>query len=193
MRVIISAGHAGGYVAEQKKSEPTWTTAGGTPGATWRAQSGLHWADYDKRGLRVATGTHWACVPPAAELATWDAEAPQIAARAAYAAELPFNTYIRWRPIPRSGYSYNHATHEYERGVSVYRARYNPGTDLIEYSDDNGLGGGANMLLMLLGAPAYLVTGREVGIDSDGGPLLSEARVIARLIPTESGLRIQRD
>lgn len=171
----------------QARPESAWTTTGGgTAGAAWRAQSGLRWADYDKRGLRVATGTHWACAPTGAELAAWDAEAPRIAARAT---RFPRDTYIRWRPIPPSGYSYNHAAREYERGVSAYRARYNPAANLIEYSDDNGLGG-ANWSLMLLGEPVYLVTGREVGIGSDGEPLLSEARVIARLTPTEDGFRI---
>lgn len=160
-------------------------------GARLRAEGGergLRWALYDAAGRRLAQGSDAVCTPLPAELATWDAEAVTLAQRAAAFAYADQPLYIRWLDLPAGGRSRNHATGQRERGVSVYGARYNPVTDLIEYAG-GGLPGAA-LTYLLTGAPAYLVTGEAAGMGSDGEPVIRAARILARLTPTADGLQV---
>lgn len=166
-------------------------------GAVWRAgfklernlsMNNLHWAMYDAAGRRVAQGTDRLCIPTADELAVWDAEAPGIAARGSRYIDYG-QLYIRWGKLPKAGRSRNHATGQREAGISVYWADYNPGADTIDYDDASTLAGAA-LTHMFNGTPCYLVTGDEVGIGSDGEPLIRNARIIASLTVTPDGLRV---
>jgi len=156
----------------------------------WRVSNNCHWAEYNESGVRVAQGTHRLCAPTAEELARWDATIGEIIARAERA-DLPSALYLRWGNLPRGGRSKNHATGELEAGVSVYGARYNPVTDLIEYAED-GTGCHAALTYLLSGAPCYLVTGTEVGRGSDGEPVLRDVRILATLKPCEAGFELGR-
>jgi hypothetical protein len=157
-----------------------------SPGAVWRAWDGLAWSDYDRDGRPVATGTG-ICAPAAHVKAAWDAQAPEIAAAPPPAEE---QLYIRWGAIPPRERSRNHDTGRLELGVSVYAARWDPERRRVIYDKDDALPG-TGLMLMMLGFPAYLVTGREVGRGSDGEPLIRRVRVIAPLIPKEDGFALQ--
>jgi len=170
----------------------TWRYVKGTStnvGAVWRASNGLHWADYDAQGNLVATGTDPFCRPTDDELTAWQAEAKVIASNAAKV-DLSPPLYIRWGALPKGGKSRNHATGQPEKGISVYAARYNPFLDAYEYAD-TALAGAA-ITYLTVGAKAYLVTGREVGIGSDGEPLLAEddVKILAELQPVKEGFKI---
>lgn len=160
-------------------------------GARLRAEGGergLRWAVYDAEGRRLAQGVGGICGPLPAELAAWDSEAVTLAQRAAAFSFTGQPLFIRWLGLPAGGRSRNHATGRRERGVSVYGARYNPVTDLIEYAG-GGLPGAA-LTYLLTGAPAYLVTGEAAGTGSDGEPVIRAARVLAPLTPTTDGLQV---
>lgn len=80
----------------------------------------------------------------------------------------PDRVYIRFGRW--SSRSYNHATGERERGVSVYRA---------ELHDDGSVSLAETVPGKILnGRVCFVVTGKEVGIGSDGEPLLQQ--VVAR-------------
>lgn len=162
----------------------TWTRD-----SSWRVSNNCHWAEYDEHGTRIAQGTHRLCAPTAEELARWDATISDIITRAKRV-DLPSALYLRWGGLPKGGRSKNHATGELEAGVSVYGARHNPVTDLIEYAED-GTGCHAALTYLLSGAPCYLVTGTEIGRGSDGEPVLQDAHILADLKPCEDGFEIR--
>ena len=93
--------------------------------------------------------------------------------------------FIRFGELPEHGRSTNWAAGEEERGVSVYDAywRYDVGAYGI---CGNGLAGGA-IWYTLAGAPVYLVTGSEIGIGSDGEPVIENAEVLFELERNENG------
>jgi len=159
--------------------ETTWRTQG----QYYRAEAGLHWAQYDLDGRRVAIGSDWCCTPTPAELAEWDATAPQIAARwAGRQSLLALPLYIRFGELPRSGHSINHATGQRERGVSCYEAQPDlasggfvlAGTGLADAAIAAAFG--------LYGQVALLITGEQCGYGSDGEPVVRKPRILARLV-----------
>jgi len=86
------------------------------------------------------------------------------------------DVYIRFGDLPPGGKSYNHATGDYEDGVSVYRGKlYHDGS----WAVDIGINQGAWCLFS--DRPVYLVSGREVGIGSDGEPVLADCAIIRRV------------
>lgn len=155
-------------------------------GAVWRASDGLHWADFDAQGNLIAIAQDQFCRPTNAELAVWQTEAKTVAANATKI-DPGQQVYIRWNELPRGGKSRNYATGKLEKGVSVYAAQYNPLLDVYEYAD-TALAGAA-ITYLIAGAKAYLVTGKEIGIGTDGEPLLQEVKIIAELEPTREGFR----
>lgn len=94
--------------------------------------------------------------------------------RAKWAGATP--CYVRYGRLPRSGRSRNYADGTLEAGVSVFRgerlasgeARARPGTNYELGS-----------LLSLRDRPLYIIAGREIGLGSDGEPLLAGARIVS--------------
>jgi len=170
----------------------TWRLAGNSavPGAAYVVHTddfSCHWAAYDRDGRRLAASRDHNA-PTAAELAEWDAQAVEIAARAAAWPYGSTPVYIRWLDLPPKGRSRNHATGQLEAGVSVYAARFNPATGLVEYAD-GGLPWAA-LSYLVTGKPAYLVTGTPAGAGSDGEPVLRQVRILARLRPVRDGFEV---
>ena len=86
------------------------------------------------------------------------------------------NVFIRFGDLPPEGKSRNHATGEYEAGVSVYRGKLYPdGSWVVDISINQGA------WCLFSSRPVYLVTGHEVGIGSDGEPVLADCKIIRRL------------
>ena len=92
--------------------------------------------------------------------------------------------YIRFGALPKGGKSRNWASGEYERGVSVYRARYNVNTGTYQ---PFGALPGAEIAHLLRGSQILLVTGDKVGTGSDGEPLLANVIIITELEYTTDG------
>lgn len=88
------------------------------------------------------------------------------------------DVYIRFSELPKGGKSTNFATGEKEKGVSVYQSHYNYVTG--NYSTYGALAG-AEISHVLRGSNAYLVKGTEVGMGSDGEPVISNAKVLKKL------------
>lgn len=159
----------------------------------WGMTPNAHWAAYDRDGRRIATGQpmpgYTSCEPTADELAIWDAEAVRAAANAQAWPVDPTDPalYIRFGRLPRAGRSRNYLTGEYEAGVSVYNARYNAATDVLDASSALG---GTYIHYLIEGRDAYLLTGAECGVGSDGEPVLADVRIIATLASTPEGFRI---
>lgn len=159
----------------------------------WGRVLNHHWAAYDRDGRRIATGKttpgYTSCEPTAEELEIWDAEAVRVAANAqAWPVDPTDSTlYIRFGRIPQNGKSRNHATGKYEAGVSVYRTAYDTEFDSLFTRDALP---DALIEAIVDGRPAYLVTGDECGIGSDGEPVLTGTRIVATLIGSAEGFRI---
>ena len=163
------------------------------PANRWGMTPNHHWAAYDRDGRRIATGQpmpgYTTCEPTAEELEEWDAEAVRAAANAQAWPVDPTDPalYIRFGRLPRAGRSRNYLTGEHESGVSVYNARYNAATDALDASSALG---GTYIHYLIEGRDAYLVTGDECGIGSDGEPVLAGTRIVATLVATADGFRI---
>jgi len=77
--------------------------------------------------------------------------------------------YIRFGDMPQNGLSKNHRDNTFEAGVSVYNAEYaTDHTYRLLLSNDGMYGEAAH----IANRPAYRVWGEEVGIGSDGEPVL---------------------
>lgn len=88
--------------------------------------------------------------------------------------------YIRFGDLPAGGRSCNHATGQFEAGVSCYRARrrVDGGYELV----GSGLPFAAIAAAMgAYGDTVLLLAGREVDRGSDGEPVLQDVQVLARL------------
>lgn len=91
--------------------------------------------------------------------------------------------YIRFGLPPKSGKSLNYATGEPEGGVSAYNASFDPitGTWLCD--------GSALMGAVIVGnitkQDVYLILGDEVGVGSDGEPVLSNVQIVSKLIAVD--------
>lgn len=83
--------------------------------------------------------------------------------------------YVRFGKIPKGGKSYNYRDNFYEQGVSVFNAMFSADGDYI-IKPQNGV--------QLFGMyeyknrPAYRVFGKEIGVGSDGEPVLEVQRAI---------------
>jgi len=128
------------------------------------------WREYDYDGNIVAQRGEFT--------ASDDDEAEKIIKSLPKPAHRVDDIYIRFGALPKGGRSRNWASGEYERGVSVYRARYNVNTGTYQ---PFGALPGAEIAHLLRGSKILLVTGDKVGTGSDGEPLLSNVRIIAEL------------
>lgn len=148
--------------------------SGFRPGSWVRIESddllNYRWREYDYDGNIVAQRGEFT--------ASEDAEAEKIIKSLPRPAHRVDDIYIRFGALPKGGKSRNWASGEYERGVSVYRARYNVNTGTYQ---PFGALPGAEIAHLLRGSKILLVTGDKVGTGSDGEPLLSNVRIIAEL------------
>lgn len=136
----------------------------------------LHWAKYDAEGRRIDTGSDWSTTPTADELAAWDAIAPQVAAMR----KVHKPRYIRFGRLPKGNRSVNHATGQKEKGVSCYEARLNVVTGAWELTGD-GLADAAIQGAFGLYDSVWLLEGKEAGRGSDGEPVITNVKIIAKL------------
>lgn len=111
-----------------------------------------------------------------------DAEAERIMMSLPRPAHRVDDIYIRFGDLPKGGKSRNWASGEYERGVSVYRARYSVNTGTYQ---PFGALPGAEIAHLMQGSKILLVTGDKVGTGSDGEPLLANVIIIAELEYTD--------
>lgn len=83
--------------------------------------------------------------------------------------------YVRFGDVPKGGKSYNYRDNFYEQGVSVFHAMFSADGDYIIKSQNGvqffGMYAYANR-------PAYRVFGKEIGVGSDGEPILEVQRAI---------------
>lgn len=87
--------------------------------------------------------------------------------------------YLRFGDLPASGRSRNSRDNRDESGVSVFRGLLLPTGEarpLFSRNDELGsfMAGG------LLRRPLYVVSGQEIGVGSDGEPVLTNAKVVRR-------------
>lgn len=84
--------------------------------------------------------------------------------------------YVRYGKLPPDGRSRNHADGSLEAGVSVYRGERLPSGEARAIPSTNAEMWGA-LRLQLTDRELYIVTGDEIGVGSDGEPLLCNARI----------------
>ena len=85
--------------------------------------------------------------------------------------------YVRYGKLPRGGKSRNHATGEFESGVSVFRGEVLPSGEARALPDNNVL---AASMVSLRDRDLYVVSGVEIGTGSDGEPVLKNCKIIAK-------------
>jgi hypothetical protein len=162
-----------------KSSEDSFWNSDYPRGFRVFSDKGSRWAHYDKTGKRKETGSGGS-EPSAQELEKWDAAVNRAVASPLNA--LPDKIFIRYGNLPRRGRSTDYASGKREKGVSVYDATRDLLTDSVW---PNLLGGALPAAAIVRGAesaPVYLVSGRKVGIGTDGEPLIKEVKVIGKLL-----------
>jgi hypothetical protein len=83
--------------------------------------------------------------------------------------------YIRYGSLPKSGKSMNFRDNITEKGVSVFNGEVlQSGKYRVNLSDNPGS-------IFATDRPAYIVSGKQIGIGSDGEPVLENAKIVARL------------
>jgi hypothetical protein len=88
--------------------------------------------------------------------------------------------YIRFNDLPKNRRSKNHATGQFEKGVSCYRATFDVNTETFKFVED-GTDAGAAIAYVFEQAPVYLLTGEQVGKGSDGEPVLKNVSIVSKL------------
>jgi hypothetical protein len=98
----------------------------------------------------------------------------------------PEHVYLRFGKFSKRERSLNHATHEYERGVSVYRATLDNG--IVSLINDPALFWTvAESIEALHGRMIFPVTGKEqYSLGSDGEPVLTAIRLLPYAIDYNS-------
>jgi len=97
--------------------------------------------------------------------------------------------FVRYGRSPKSGKSFNVATGEYEKGVSAFRGRLLPNGEVMvkpQYDIDTA---SFHALSKTTNRPIYIIEGKEIGIGSDGEPILSNVR---QFTPQEYLKRIEK-
>lgn len=87
--------------------------------------------------------------------------------------------YLRFGAPPAGGRSKNWTSNTYESGVAVYPLEESGG--LFRLREGGAMHAGTGAFLIAGGAQPYLVRGKQVGVGSDGEPLLEGAQFISRL------------
>lgn len=155
-----------------------------------------HYIIYDKDGNKIKMGSEWSTKPTTDEIEEWDTKAKKISKNIknyenTTGLDASKEIYIRFGRPPKGGRSLNHATGEYERGVSVYRGEYNPETNKIGFAPGSGSGAGV-IPLILGGKTPYIISGQEVGFGADGEPLLKNAKITHTLSGDIEGYSVKK-
>jgi hypothetical protein len=87
--------------------------------------------------------------------------------------------YLRFGRPPQGGRSRNHRDGLLEAGVSVYRGAIRADGQVRFLMADGALGTYGSFAAS--SDPLYIVRGRELGVGSDGEPLLADCRIVKRL------------
>ncbi len=153
------------------------------PGLRSYTHESLQWAAFDaKTGELVQKGTGSACNPTDEQLQAWQAIATRYATIwADRLDDLSATLYIRYGDIPQGGRSKNYATGQWEKGVSVYAAKYDIETGAIIFDDEAGVYDPEAIMYLTGDRTPHLVTGQEAGAGSDGETLLRKVRIVADL------------
>lgn len=94
------------------------------------------------------------------------------------------DVFIRFSKPPQSGKSYNYASGEYEPGVSVYRGKQTANGEVKVFpSTPDELWGVMNFKAH--GVDIFVVSGKEIGVGSDGEPLLENVKIIRKVNPNQ--------
>ena len=101
--------------------------------------------------------------------------------------------YIRLGDIPSNEKSFNHLDKIYEDGVSTFRGiKYNNCyVPIIEYPDKAGTILPLQAMFDYCKKPTYIVTGEEVGLGSDGEPLLRNVNIIKEIEPKQYHIQLK--
>jgi len=86
--------------------------------------------------------------------------------------------FLRYGDLPAGGRSRNHADGSMEAGVSVYRGEILPSGEARVLPTTTAEFCG---LQSIANRPLYLVEGEEIGVGSDGEPLLRNCRIVRRI------------
>lgn len=154
----------------------------------FRVYEGMAWADIDgKSGEVIAQSKPFGKTQAISRRAIDEARN----AIRGFAPAPVSDAFIRFGHLPKGGKSRNYATGEYEEGVSVYAAEW----DMIggAYKRSGSGLDGAAIVYLIKGAPVYLVTGKQIGVGSDGEPVITNAAIAAELIydPDKDGYIIK--
>jgi hypothetical protein len=82
------------------------------------------------------------------------------------------DVFVRLGGLPKGGRSRNYVTNSLEKGVSVFRAKFQNGRLQLNLTNSAELG----TLSSMTNRPLFIVTGESAGIGSDGEPVLSNAK-----------------
>jgi hypothetical protein len=88
--------------------------------------------------------------------------------------------YIRFNDLPKNGISKNHATGEYEKGVSCYGAEFDLTSETFKILED-GTDCSAAIGYAIERANVYLLTGDCIDRGSDGEPVLANVKIVSQL------------
>jgi hypothetical protein len=148
-----------------------------------RSRAPLIWANFSREGALLATAPEMA----PEELQTFTALAQEAAARLQQTPDwmrplLGQALYVRFGSLPRGGASQDFARGQRLRGVSVYPARADPLEHVLRFDEAHPhTGEHAFTIGTVLDRPAWLVTGKEVGIGPDNEPLLDAVTPLVRI------------
>jgi hypothetical protein len=148
-----------------------------------RSRAPLIWANFSREGALLATAPEMA----PEELQTFTALAQEAAARLQQTPDwmrplLGQALYVRFGSLPRGGASQDFARGQRLRGVSVYPARADPLEHVLRFDEAHPhTGEHAFTIGTILDRPAWLVTGKEVGIGPDNEPLLDAVTPLVRI------------
>ena len=88
--------------------------------------------------------------------------------------------YLRYGNLPESGYSYNYSDNRRESGVSVFHGQQLPDGRvriIPHYNQELG----DLLMLRAEGRPLFIVNGDEIGLGSDGEPILANCVIISEV------------
>ncbi len=97
--------------------------------------------------------------------------------------------YIRFGELPNGGHSFDHLRGHFEGGISAFRAR-KLGADryVIEADSVRQVAELRGLASSGVKRTVYFLQGREVGKDSSGAPVLSEAGIVAEEVPPQADI-----
>jgi len=91
------------------------------------------------------------------------------------------DVYLRYGEIPANERSLNHASREYEDGVSVYNGKLNKQGEVMVTPNTPAQIWGEKAYSNLTDKPLYIVRGDHVGFGSDGEPVLRNVTIVRKI------------